>query len=244
MGRGSYSNGIKIGSLFLKQVCPITKIEKIIYDGLNSNPNIIRQYIKDIKKTNIECAPMYIVTKKILVEKYIKGQTIDEYINTKTVSKNDKILLIKKLLDTFKKSMKNPEIRIDWNLRNFIIKNKKIVLVDYIPSLYFKNLEIINQDVTFELYQLYKNYDIQITGIVGYTMMAFLNLSKQEFKQIYEIVFNYANEIYKIDKKKNHIFIKRINLIDKYLNSNLSKQEFVDKYLDMSLSKIMKQKLN
>ncbi|MDD4734105.1 MAG: hypothetical protein PHU05_04595 [Bacilli bacterium] len=243
MGRGSYSNGFKRGPFFFKIIDPTTKIEEIIYAGLNSNPKVIKDYIKDIKKLNIKCARMYLVSNKVLIEEYIKGQTVDEYLND-NISDDLKIDMTKKILDLFKKSLKNSDLRIDWNLRNFIVKDNDVVLVDYVPSLYIKNLNKIKQNPTIELYDLYLNLDIQLAGIIGYSVYPFIEYEKNLFKKIYEDIYSYASSIYKIDKTKKHIFVERINLIDKYLNNKVDKDEFILNFKSMSLSKKMQEKLN
>lgn len=243
MGRGSYSNGFKRGPFFFKIIDPTTKIEEIIYAGLNSNPKVIKDYIKDIKKLNIKCARMYFVSNKVLIEEYIKGKTVDEYLND-NISDDLKIDMTKKILDLFKKSLKNSDLRIDWNLRNFIVKGNDVVLVDYVPSLYIKNLNKIKQNPTIELYDLYLNLDIQLAGIIGYSIYPFIKYEKNLFKKIYEDIYSYASSIYKIDKTKKHIFVERINLIDKYLNNKVDKDEFILNFKSMSLSKKMQEKLN
>ena len=152
--------------------------------------------------------------------------------------------MTKKILDLFKKSLKNSDLRIDWNLRNFIVKGNDVVLVDYVPSLYIKNLNKIKQNPTIELYDLYLNLDIQLAGIIGYSIYPFIKYEKNLFKKIYEDIYSYASSIYKIDKTKKHIFVERINLIDKYLNNKVDKDEFILNFKSMSLSKKMQEKLN
>lgn len=144
------------------------------------------------------------------------------------------------MFDLFRLSLKNSNLRIDWNLNNFILNKDEIFLIDYIPSLYMSNLSSINTDTTRDLFVLYSNLDIQLAGIIGYSMFPFLGYEKNKLKEIYKDIFKYADKIYKIDKKKKHVFMDRIILIDKYLSSNMTRDEFVDKYKSLSLSRKMK----
>ena len=238
MRNGSYIKGIKKGPFFLKIITPRTKTEEKIYLKLNETPEIIKKYTRDIKMLNIKCAKNFRVTKKRLIQEYIKGQTVDEYIND-NFDCDLKINMIKKVLDLFEKSLKNSNLRIDWNLKNFIIKNNDIILVDYVPSIYMENLNKIKEDSTMELYDLYFNLDIQLAGIIGYSICPFLELEKELFEKIYNEIYSYATSIYRINKTKEHVFIEKINLIDKYLNNKIDTEKFILKYKSMSLSNIM-----
>lgn len=242
MRKGSYSEGRKFGFIFIKKIKPITKIEEVIYRGLNLEKKNIKKYFKDIRKLGIDCSNIYYVSNKALIQKYIKGISVDEYINS-TVSDEDKIKVIKRVLDLFNLSLNNSNIRIDWNLNNFILNNNKIVLVDFIPSLYVDKLDSINTEITKELYDLYNNLDIQMCGIIGYSMMPFLEYDIDKLKAIYKEIIDYSNKVYIINREKKHIFVERILLLEKYMEGNIEKEEFILKYKGLSLSKKMKSNL-
>lgn len=242
MRKGSYSEGKKYGFIFVKKIRPITKIEEVIFNGLNKDKKIVKRYVSDIKKLGISCSNVYYVSSKLLIQKYIKGISVDEYINS-NISDSEKIKIIKSILELFKLTLNSTNIRIDWNLNNFILSNNKIILVDYIPSLYVDKLGSINTDITKDLYDLYNNLDIQLCGIIGYSMVPFLEYDKDTFKNIYKEIIDYSNKIYIINRKKRHIFIERILLIEEYLDSDMKKEEFISRFKDLSLSKKMKSNL-
>lgn len=242
MRKGSYSEGKKYGFIFVKKIRPITKIEEVIFNGLNKDKKIVKRYVSDIKKLGISCSNVYYVSSKLLIQEYIKGISVDEYINS-NISDSEKIKIIKSILELFKLTLNSTNIRIDWNLNNFILSNNKIILVDYIPSLYVDKLDSINTDITKDLYDLYNNLDIQLCGIIGYSMVPFLEYDKDIFKNIYKEIIDYSNKIYIINRKKRHIFIERILLIEEYLDSDMKKEEFISRFKDLSLSKKMKSNL-
>ena len=239
MAHGTYSSGKKCGPFFIKKIKPITKIEDIIYSNLNKDYKVAKKYVKDISQTGINCAKLYYASKNIIIEKYISGYTVDQYINL-DIEDSDKIATIKRMLDLFKLSLKNNDLRIDWNLNNFILHNGQIILIDYVPSLYLSKLGSINCDITKDLYELYCNLDIQLAGIISYSIIPFLKYNKKKLKKIYLDIFTYADNIYKIDKQKKHIFLDKLLLIENYLSSNMNKDKFINKYSNLSLSKKMK----
>lgn len=242
MKKGSYSSVEKYGFFVIKKIKPITKIEETIYRNLNCYGKTVLRYVKDIRGVGIKCADIYYASNQTVIEEYIKGDTIDKYINS-DIDKNKKIDIIKRVLDMFKLSLVNDNLRIDWNLKNFIISKNSIILIDFIPCIYVDKLNTIKSGITRDLYELYKNLDIQLMGIIGYSIFPFLEYEKKEFEQIYKDIYNYADKIYKIDKSKKHIFVDRILLIDEYLTSDMSREDFVNKYKILSLSTKMKRNL-
>ena len=96
--------------------------------------------------------------------------------------------------------------------------------MDYIPTLYVAALKKLKKTKeVYDLYYLYMNTDIQLSGIIGYSILPFIEYDKVHLKKIYNDIFSYANDIEKIDRNKKHIFIDKILLLDIYLNSNMKK---------------------
>ncbi len=241
MKRGSYLKCFKLGCIFIKYVSPMNLVEKYILTKLNTKKII--NYSNEIRELGIKTARIYfifrVVNKMLIFQEYICGPTINYYLS-KTDTIEEGITVFNQLITVFNVSLRNPDLKIDWNLKNFII-NDGIVLVDFTPPLYSNQIEDLNHPSLIPLRELYLNPKIQLQGIVGYWLKSYFKLDDNDFFELYAnlitITLNITGINIKVNKEETHVFAQRLLLIEKCLNAQLSYEEMKVKFCEISLKK-------
>ncbi|MDD4608386.1 MAG: hypothetical protein PHD10_04585 [Bacilli bacterium] len=237
MIRGTYTKGYHLGKLYFKISSPMNNIEKHILASLNKDNT--KEYVKEIQDLNINTSKLYyslsFKNKLLFIQEYISGPTLDEYLHLDI--KNYQLDYFIELMNIFKRSLSNPNIKIDWNLNNFIVSNE-LVLVDYTPILFTK---WINELDIKPLKELYLTPSIQLAGIIGYWLKAYIDLNEEDFLNLYKQLLTISNNIVGINLQDSlnieHLFIKRITLIEQCLNKQISYEQMKKEYCQISLKK-------
>ncbi|MGM9877091.1 MAG: hypothetical protein ACI33S_00425 [Bacilli bacterium] len=212
----------------------VFKIEKVVdsysYNILANTDSDHKKYYEDLKKIEIDVAKLYfdkkIFGKNVEVQEYIKGINLSHYMENKNISVEEKINMLKKLLIIYKKTI-NEDVSLDLNMKNFIISENKLIYIDLVPAIY-KSL-LPKDDIEKDEYiNYYLNINLAIANIINYFLRSIIYLPKYKLKEILKKVKIMIKELLDVnlDMSKN----KKANLINEYINSNMSYQEYEDIY--------------
>ena len=223
MYRGSINKIIILNNIVIKIECINDLYTKNIVLSLDNNH---KKYYDDLKKLKIDVAKLY-YDKKIFginfqIQEYIKGKTLASLMKDKKVLINKKIYYFKELLFIYRKTLIS-DISIDLNMKNFIIKDDKLIYVDLIPSIY--KSKISNKNVENDEYKnYYLNTNLAICNLINYFFRSVIYLSKEELIDLLNVLKKIVFKTLKIrlDLSKN----KKSNLIYEYLISNMSYKEY------------------
>lgn len=243
MKRGTYLKCFKVFNIYFKISFPKSPVERYIYNKFNDVS--IRKYVDDINSLGIKTSKLYftfsIKSKIFIAQKYIRGLTLDEYVN-KTEYTSESKEYFEKLMLMFKKSLISNDFKIDWNLNNFII-NDGLVLVDYMPPLYIDVIKTLDDEHVSQLRQLYLTPTIQLQGIVGYWLRPYMNLEKDAFMHIYNELLSTIKRITEIDLmneiSNDHVFSERLSLIQQCLGKHIDYEAMKKQYMSISLKKLL-----
>lgn len=242
MKQGTFNRIFKIGNLIIKLSKEHSSISKEI-EMMGTND--IKKYESDIKATGVNTSKVYLYLKSkdksLILQEYIAGPTLQEFFEDEKVSNVEKLKMFKALINLYKKVLKNNNLCLDWNLKNFIISNGKIVYIDYVPALYKDCIEQINSERLEEYKESYLDKQIQLAGIISYAIVPFFNESKSLLNDVYNSMINCIEEILNIRFENvnlpNHVYMKKITIILNYLNSYQSYEEFIKQYKSITMEK-------
>ena len=208
------------------------------------------EYAKKINNVGIKTPKIISIYKyskyDILVQEYINGMTIQEILNDTKIDTNIKIDLFDKLIDLYRLSENDKNLCLDWNMKNFILKNDDIYYVDLTPCLYKDTIIKCKSKNLLQYKESYLNKNIQLAGILGYAIMPFIKYkSRNEVKEIYKKLFSILNKklFFNIDDcnvNYQHVYFYKLMQINKYLNSNISQEEMYNNINNYSMEKISK----
>ncbi len=215
--------------IILNIVCKISKKSNIKTEELmqSTNPESIRSYYNEIVKRKIKVAKLYfcldIFGKLIIVQKRIRGLTLEKLLQNSKISLEYKFKIMDKLWDIYLK-MLNSDYILDWNFKNFIIYNDELVYVDLNPVLIKNEIKLIKSDNLQEIKKGYLDDNLRIAGIIGYSLGYLLDFDRQILKDFFKHLekniknkFNITyNELLKI--KNEHIYIKKLRVIKEYID--------------------------
>lgn len=232
MKRGSFNKIYKLGNLVIKIDTDKDKFSNLVIKEMDSKKYI--KYKKDLSKIGIKTSKIYFYTtfpKTILIEQNINGDNLQDIISDKNISLKDKLILIKKLLLIYKKIYKE-DVCIDCNLKNFILNNNELIYIDFVPSLYKSKIKDVNNPILNDYRDLYINSNIQLISILNYILKSFTYLPKCELKEIKEIIKSYIENEFNtnLNIDGNSVVIKKNKLINKYINEDITLDEFNFEY--------------
>lgn len=228
MKKGLFSSNISIYKLIIKKYISneITLVFKYI-----TTPKYIKKYQNDIEKLGFNIAKVYfsfeINNTLFLVQKLIKGDTVEEILKSNKYDISFKKEIIKKILNKII-LLKENEIIIDWNLKNFILYKDKIFYVDFTPVLYRKNIMLINSQRLKPYTNMLLNTEIQFCSFLGYVCNYLIDLPKKTLKDVFEELILIAKDndiIIKKTNKNSHLMERKISLIFEYLNTSMPRKE-------------------
>lgn len=224
---GSFINCKIIGNKIIKISKEEDDYSKLIKKEIDSKNYL--KYQSDLKKNNVDVANLYlsieIFNKLIQVEEYIKGENLNNYfinINNLII---DKLTLMKKMLDLYKRLL-NSDVTVDFNFNNFIIHDDRIIYIDFIPSIYKSN--IIYNGVIDEYKRIVLDKNYCLLNMISYLLKAMLSLSKEELADVLNKVLVMIDNLnININLSSDH---QRFNLFNEYLNSDMNLVDFYNIY--------------
>lgn len=242
MKQGTFNKILKIGNLIIK----ISKEHSSISSEMaKMGSDDIKQYEQDIKMTGVNTSKVYLYLKRkkktLIIQEYISGYTIQEFFENENIKSVEKLKIFKELILLYQKTLKNNNLCLDWNLKNFIISNGKIVYIDYVPALYKNCIEKVESERLNQYIESYLDRQVQLAGIISYAIVPFLKEDKKSLRKIYFSMINCIEEILniKLDSSNipNHVYIQKINLILDYLNSSQTYLDFISQYNSVTMEK-------
>ena len=247
MKKGTFNKIIRFGNVILKLSTEHTSIAN---EMLKLDAKDIKKYEQDIRNVGINTSRVYfswyLNEKNIILQQFIDGKTVQEYLDCDEISSKDKLILFKRIVEMYKLSLSNENLCLDWNLNNFIIQNDEIYYVDYVPALYKDKIKSVDSDMLRQYQLSLIDKQIQLSGIVTYAIVPFFDMTKKELFEIYYSMKKIIETILKVDMncKTNteHVYIKKLMILEDYLNTDMSKQDFLDMYNSISMVKTAYQK--
>lgn len=250
MKGGLFNNIIILDNHVIKISRRDSEISRQIMEEMNSkSPD---EYAKDINALGIKTPRIFSSFEcsdyDILIQEFIDGQTIQSILNDKSVNNIEKIKAFDKLIDIYKKSEANDNLCLDWNMKNFILKDGEIYYVDLTPSLYKEKIRQSDSENLKQYKESYLDKNIQLAGILGYAIMPFL---EYETKEDASIIFSKFNQILKekldfvLDlTNMKHVYLYKLSQIIDFLSSSLSYEDMKNNISSYSMEEISKKEQN
>lgn len=221
----------------------------------------IKNYVKKLKEAGVEIADVkdiYVSNQDLyIIQDYIVGKTLNEYLlSENAIVSKEQYDFFEQLLKIQRKILSyNSDLRIDFNLNNFIISNKKLILVDIIPPIYIKDKRINMQDKKANIvYSLYCEPEWQIIAVISYWILAKMNYNiKNNLEELINQLFLLANRyfygyfcwenIVKIGVyNENAWFHQRLKIIKDYFDEKISFNNMYSTFREYSLSETFREK--
>jgi tRNA A-37 threonylcarbamoyl transferase component Bud32 len=239
---GTFNKVIRIGKYIIKLSTDHTSIAK---EMLKLDSKDIKKYERDISNVGIKTSKVflsfYCEEKNFIIQEYIEGLTVQEYLDSPSISKSDKLKLYKKIVDLYKLSMDNPDLCLDWNLNNFIVQKGEPCYVDYVPALYKSKIKEVKSSRLEQYKESLVEPRIQLAGIITYAIVPFFQLEKKELLSVYNTMIKYTSGSLGIDVTPNgyeqHIYLQKLEILNEYLFSDMNYEEFLPRYQDLSMRK-------
>jgi len=235
MQKGSFNKIYKIGNIILKINKCEDNFSKLIMKEIDSKK--YKKYQKNLNKIGIKTSKIYFnIDNLLFVEKYIKGQTLQEIIEDKKISINKKITLLKKLLKIYKRTL-NTNICIDCNMKNYIVNKKEIYYIDFMPSLYRNKIINVENNILKDYKMLYIDTKLQLLSIINYVLKSMMYLDIKKLEEFRNNLINYIEKNFKIILKFNYqnITIKKYELINKYIDGYIGKEDYYKEYKKINI---------
>ena len=234
MQKGSFNIVYKIGNIILKIKKYEDNFSKLIIKNMDNKR--YKKYQKDLNKIGIKTSKIYLNVGNILfVEKYIKGNTLQQTIESESVSIAKKISLLKKFLKLYKYTL-NSNICIDCNMKNFIINKNDIYYIDFVPSLYKDKIDKVNNKYLSDYKLLYLDTKLQLLSIVNYVLKSMFYLNLEELMEFRNNLIKYIEKNFKLSLKINYQneYSRKYELINKYIDGYINQDEFYKEYKKIS----------
>ncbi len=260
---GFFSKGVVAHGVIKKNINFYSKDEKILYyDIFQCTDDKVWCYYNKLNLSGVvmpkllECKDMGNIC--TLRQEYVIGTKFVDWIKN-----NNIIFYLEQHLEFFDILLGyqfysyclDNRLRIDFNLKNFIMKDHKLYLVDIMPPIFIdydivKNGKVYSEKIS-QLMDLYMNIDHQIIGMIGYWILDSLdNLSKvmepyrrQKISAILMKFIEHANtfiEMYECDIcriNRNNIynyadnyFFNRLYLLYEYIDNKIRFEDMMYLY--------------
>lgn len=125
--------------------------------------------------------------------------------------------MFRELIVLYSKTLRNDNLCLDWNLKNFIISKGNIYYIDYVPALYKNKIKELKSE---RLEQYKTSY-----------------LDRKVFLCMMSCIEEILNIKYDDNYLTDHVYIKKINMIFNCLNSNQDYETFIEKYKFITMEK-------
>lgn len=242
MRKGLFSSNVSICRIIIKKYISndITSLFRNI-----TTPKNIKKYEKDIEKLGFNTAKIYfsfqIKNSLFIIQKLIKGETVEEVLKSKKYDISLKKEIVKKILNKMF-DVKGQQVIIDWNLKNFILYKGKIFYVDFTPVLYRKSVMLINSKSLKPYTEMLLNEKIQFCSFLGYVCNYLIDLPRETLKVIYDELVLIAKEngiVIKDIDENSHLMERKVALISNYLDSNMTKENLKIELLNYSMKHLV-----
>ena len=248
MKKGTFNKIIRFGNVILKLS---TEHNSIANEMLKLDAKDIKKYEKDIRNVGINTSKVYLSwylnEKNIILQQFIDGKTVQEYLDCEEISPKDKLILFKRIVEMYKLSLSNENLCLDWNLNNFIIQHNEVYYVDYVPALYKDKIKSVDSDMLRQYQLSLIDKQIQLSGIVTYAIVPFFDMSKEKLSEVYYSMKKTIETILNVDMNyktnADHVYIKKLLVLEDYLNTNMNKKNFLEIYNSISMVKTAYQKV-
>lgn len=223
---GSFNKIIVINNKVIKVQSIVDEYSKKMHEEIDSKNYM--KYFQDLKNNDIDVAKLFYSSnyfgKEIQIQEYIHGILLQEYMEDRENKISEKIELLCKLISIYMRTQ-NTDICLDLNMKNFILKNDKLVYIDLMPALY---KSYINKNDSNPFKDNYVNPNYVMANLSIYFLRTILYLNKEEINKVKEDLKSIIEEITKISLDFN-IYKKGI-LLEEYLNSNMTKELYEHSY--------------
>lgn len=242
MKQGTFNKIFRIGNFIVKLSKEHSSVSKEI-SMMGSDD--IKKYESDIKATGVSTSKVYLhlksKNKSLILQEYIDGYTLQEFFESVEISNVDKLKMFRELIVLYRKTLKNDNLCLDWNLKNFIISNGEIFYIDYVPALYKDHIEQVTSERLEQYKASYLDKQVQLAGIISYAIVPFFDEDKLLLNDVYNSMISCIEEILGIRFQNlslpNHVYIKKLAIISEYLSSCQSYEEFIKQYKSISMEK-------
>lgn len=269
----SYINGIE--NTYSGRYCTCIRRNDRIYkhvssktiqnESLEAYGNKIQNYIGDLRKNGWKVADTIVYQRDgglCVEQEFVKGMRLDFFLNLRAKmlavdsSKNEILTLYDKLSDNIiEMYIRNPSIRIDSNICNFIVNEKKdLILIDVIPVIY---LNVGKEDIIENkyLYRLKVDVLFQLFALTYYFLKNILQAINEEDieiakKIVKDIMDKLGRVMGKINSQKdlrdtlknnreNWPFGEKIAILYDFANDDTSKKANLDKVFEWSFTNLI-----
>lgn len=207
-----------------------------------------------------------------LKQTYISGKSLRDWISETYFFDdcNSHFFYFSKLLEYQRNAYQvNQNIRIDFNLKNFILHDREAYLVDIIPPIYTDHFETISKTHKLSnkillLMQLYHNIDWQVTAIIGYWIQEQLKffssmedeVRREKITYILMEMIQIANQYLDsytgfpvidetaITKNKTIIYHNKLDLLYRYMKKQISFSDMTETYYNLTTEVERKEEQN
>lgn len=256
--KGYYIEGDIYGKYIKKKMVFNSENEKLMSEKIFNTNNKVNEYYNDLKNADILMPNLIQIYEKnagiVIIQEFIKGYKLSDWIKQHITYKKirgyefyyKQLLVMQKKVYAYDENM-----RIDFNLQNFIIKRNLLYLVDITPPLYI-DIDLVNNwsnksEKLSNLLNLYYHLDWQMVAIIGYWLQGVIemmnNFEEQERRLFLNALLNIflsESNKYLVDylnlpeftpdyfiAKKKYPYHKKICLILEYLKEEISFEELL-----------------
>lgn len=107
----------------------------------------------------------------------------------------EKLKIFRELIVLYSKTLRNDNLCLDWNLKNFIISKGNIYYIDYVPALYKNKIKELKSERLEQYKTSYLDRKVQLAGIMSYAIVPFFNENKQELRKVFLCMMSCIEEI-------------------------------------------------
>lgn len=268
---GFFSRGIIKRGIIEKTVCFHSDDEReMYYEIFRCSADKVCNYYKILNNAKVKMPKLIKCEEEnnlcVVCQEYIDGVSMVEWIAENNIIQQLKShlkyfdILLGYQLDSYQK---NENIRIDFNLNNFVLRNNELYLVDIMPPLFIDESVMRNRKKynakAAELVELYFNINYQIVSLIGYWFMECIydlsllqepnrrNKVKEIVSKFVECgnkrIEGYNKQFPKIDKEyiyehAGSYFFMRLYWLYEYIESNIVFEELVN-YISKRRHKIV-----
>lgn len=214
----------------------------LIYQEYLLKFNFPFEKIYDLKKLNgaVEFKQKFLYPAKNIDE------LLFDYFKTTIIDYNKVFVLFKRVMELWKLSHSQREVFVDFNLRNFIVYNENIILVDLFPPLIASKIDMPTTAGVRNQIELWLDDYINVASMMCYFLQPLIinnkpckNL-KPILNKLLQEMLNIFTKVTKIDrvklisylKESNHVFAKRFLLLYNNLQNDV---DFYDEFLQAKL---------
>lgn len=104
--------------------------------------------------------------------------------------------MFRELIVLYSKTLRNDNLYLDWNLKNFIISKGNIYYIDYVHALYKNKIKELKSERLEQYKTSYLDRKVQLAGIMSYAIVPFFNENKQKLRKVFLCMMSCIEEIF------------------------------------------------